>query len=66
MIHRVPSFTLKTPGLLGPDQVADYELLSSKVVKGPLDVEDIVRTIRLASKKEPIIVAILAPERRHG
>ena len=63
MIHHVPGFTVKTPELLGHDQVTEYELLSSKVVKYPSDVEDIVRTIRLASKKVPIIVCILAPMR---
>lgn len=62
MIHRVEGFTIKTPELLGHDQVAEYELLSSKVVKYPSDVEDLMRTIRLASKKVPVIVAILAPK----
>ena len=61
MIHRVPSFTLRTPELLGHDNEVDYELLTSRVVKHPADVEEVMKTIRLASKKEPIIVAILAP-----
>ena len=61
MIHSVPSFTLKTPQLLGHDHETVYELLTSRVVKYPADVEDIMRTIRLASKKVPIIVCILAP-----
>jgi|GEM_PF-6364800 len=62
MIHRVEGFTLQTPELLGHDGVTEYEFLSSKVVKHPSDVEDIVRTIRLASKKTPVVVAILAPK----
>ena len=61
MIYQVPSFTLRIPELLGYDLVTDYELLTSRVVKYPADVEDIMRTIKLASKREPIIVAILAP-----
>ena len=61
MIYQVPSFTLRIPELLGHDLVTDYELLTSRVVKYPADVEDIMRTIRLASKKVPIIVCILAP-----
>jgi esterase/lipase len=62
MIHHAPGFTLKTPELLGHDEVREYELLSSKVVRYPSDVEDIMRTIRLASKKVPVVVAILAPK----
>ena len=61
MIYQVKGFTLRVPQLLGHDLVTDYELLTSKVVKHPSDVEEVVKTIRLASKKEPIIVAILAP-----
>ena len=61
MIYQVKGFTLKTPELLGPEGTLDYELLLSKVVRHPSDVEDIMRTIRLASKKVPIIVCILAP-----
>jgi hypothetical protein len=63
MIHRVESFTLQTPELLGHDQVTEYELLSSKVVKYPSDIEDIVKIIRLASKKVPLIVCVLVPMR---
>ena len=61
MIYQVKGFTLRIPQLLGNDRVTDYELLSSRVVKHPADVEEVMKTIRLASKKVPIIVCILAP-----
>ena len=61
MIHRVPSFTLRTPEPLGHDHETGYELLSSRVVKHPSDVEEVMKTIRLASKKVASVVCILAP-----
>ena len=63
MIHRVDGFTLRTPELLGHDEVMEYEPLIKQVVNSRADCDEMARTLRLALKAAPLIVVVLEPKR---
>ena len=66
MIHRVPSFTLRTPELLSNDDLRQYEPLLQKVVTSKADCDEVARTLKLALKAAPLIVVVLEPKRNDG
>jgi hypothetical protein len=63
MIHQVPGFTLRTPELLGHDEVREYEPLIKRVVNSRADCDDLARTLKLALKAAPLVVVVLEPKR---